>query len=188
MSKMTKVSLYFLEGKKELGKIVIENEGEPTIVPELIINKETFDTVLARFALCAKKTKQLQIETGDRDDDSKTYNLFDHMMYRWFKASNENSPNFLTFEEEAQAYQKYVENEISTENDLANAILDTDLKFRVFIVTNVRLPMFTSYEQIKRSARNFMDPSYGDQSEIEGLTLINLILSDIEDHYNTTKN
>ena len=186
MYKVTKISLYFLEGKDQLGKIVIENEGEPTVVPELIINKEIFDVVLSRFALCAKKTKQLQIETGERNDDHETYNLFDHVMYRWFKASNENSPNFLTFKEEAQEYKKYVENEIPTEKDLANAILDTDLKIRISIGTNVRLPMFASYEQITRSAGNFQYPEYGGQREIEGLTLLNLILSDIEDQYTAT--
>lgn len=171
-----------------MGKIVIDNEGEPTVVPELLINKEIFDIVLSRFALCAKKTKQLQIETGERNDDRETYNLFDHVMYLWFKTSNENSPNFLTFEEEARAYRNHVENEISTEKDLADAILDTDLKIRISITTNVRFPMFASYEQIKRSAGKFMDPSYGRQREIEGLTLLNLILSDIEDHYTALKN
>ena len=186
MYKVTKISLYFLEGKDQLGKIVVDNEGEPTVVPELIINKEIFDVVLSRFALCAKKTKQLQIETGERNDDHGTYDLFDRVMYRWFKASNENSPNFLTFKEEAQAYQKYVENEIPTEKDLANAILDTDLKIRISIGTNVRLPMFASYEQITRSAGNFQYPEYGGQREIEGLTLLNLILSDIEDQYTAT--
>ncbi len=186
---MTKISLYFLEGKDRLGKIVVDNDGEPTVVPDLIINKEIFDVVLSRFALCAKKTKQLQIETRDRNDDDnddhETYNLFDHVMYRWFKASNVNV-NFLTFKEEAQAYQKYVENEVSTEKDLANAILDNDLKIRISIVTNVRFPMFASYEQIIRSAGHFQYPEYGGQREIEGLTLINLILSDIEDHYTAT--
>ena len=85
---MTKISLYFLEGKDHMGKIVIDNEGEPTVVPDLLINKEIFDIVLSRFALCAKKTKQVQIETGERNDDRETYNLFDHVMYLWFKASN----------------------------------------------------------------------------------------------------